>query len=262
MKITKANNQYYAEFVEGAIMSCFDSAFSILVDYTFSKQEEEEMRDDAESIYRTFFKEYKNIEYTGRNTITSCADFICDGQNIELKYVSNGSGTYYNTRIEYCNKELGFTSFHDYMMASGQLELLEQFFTSAVYNNISPVSQKDSSWFRHEYPEIYKNQLVPLDKATREKYVQDFYQYIVENNLIPQFYMDMINKYSKNSKPDAIVVFNHQTKNGYKNTELENIASFSHSASGVSIRINNIKVTFAWQNGTGLNNPTLRVFLV
>lgn len=38
------------------------------------------------------------------------------------------------------------------------------------------------------------------------------------------------------------------------------VDSLKISCKGNSIIINQIRATFAWQNGTPLNNPTIRVF--
>lgn len=262
MLIQKKNNQYYAEYIEQAVFNNYMPK-DIVIDYNFSEIEINEMNTDAFIIFQNFFSEYKNIQYCGRKTRTECADFICDGKNIELKYVAQGNGTYFNTTIEYCHKQLGFTSFQDYLKNSPQLKLLAKYFGNKVYENISPVSKEESSTFRKEYEKIYKKQLVPMDKMLRKQYVKDFYEYVVKNNLVPQLYLDMINKYSKKDKPDSIIIFNHQTKKSFKLVNFDNNENFTTYISGdFSIIINNIKITFAWQNGTGLNNPTLRIFLV
>ena len=76
----------------------------------------------------------------------------------------------------------------------------------------------------------------------------------------------MLNKNTtknKNGAPDSIVVFNYKNKN----TTLFNIKDFVINDGSVielketSLLYRGIRICFSWQNGVGLNNPTIRVFI-
>ena len=79
------------------------------------------------------------------------------------------------------------------------------------------------------------------------------------------FIKDMITKMASNKEtPDRLVVFSHSHKwiREFKKTEiLSLVRDDSFILSGVTIKIPGVHFTFGWQNGTGLNNPTIRVFL-
>ena len=84
---------------------------------------------------------------------------------IELKSVSAGSGTYFNTSIYYFLK-FNF-NFKKYMEQYGLYKALEDAFGSEVSinrKNNSPVSQSDSSYIRHNYKDLYETTIIPIDE--------------------------------------------------------------------------------------------------
>ena len=76
----------------------------------------------------------------------------------------------------------------------------------------------------------------------------------------------MLNKESltnKKGKPDKLLIYNYNKKTI---TEL-NVDDFFNSINkhikknNLGLTMGNIRIAFSWQNGAGLNNPTIRVFL-
>ena len=80
-----------------------------------------------------------------------------------------------------------------------------------------------------------------------------------------QFIKNLITKEASNkSMPDRLIVFNHDTKwirEFNKQDILTCLVNDNLALSGGTIKMYGVHFTIAWQNGTGLNNPTIRVFL-
>lgn len=136
-------------------------------------------------------------------------------------------------------------------------------------SNNSPLSQKDSSSLRHNADlanayKLYKEEEAKL----RAEYVCNFLTFL---NEVPDrtilFMSNMISKEVSHKKvADQLVIFNHKTKNITTLTKEDISARVNKKplrlSGKYSITNEEVKVTFSWQNGIGLNNPTLRVFLV
>lgn len=260
MMLTKKNSQYFAEYVEKKIYQKVTGIRLPCPNYSFSADEKKEMDSDAEKI-AAYFSKSAVFKYTGRNTSNSVADFYSDGKDIELKYTKMSSGTYFNTSVEYCSLKLGFPSYQKYLLKFGVLDFLSSFFGQKVFENISPVSISESKLFRKD--KMNYSRLKKLESKARKAYVEDFLKYLQENKLEKIFLSDMINKYSKGKAPDQIIIFNYENKDikifDMKDFESEGKLMLSGQN---SLKNSTVRVTFAWQNGTGLNNPTIRVFLL
>lgn len=78
-----------------------------------------------------------------------------NGQTIELKRVSSGSGTYYNTSIYHMTK-YGF-DFKDYLREFSLYDALRDNFPGLIISekNNSPVSMADSNKIRHQFSSVY-----------------------------------------------------------------------------------------------------------
>ena len=265
MKITKQNNQYYGEYFEKKILNLINKQEQEIndINFQFSEEDIKELNTDAEKVYQCL--QANSALYLGRQTKNASGDLLIDNQIIELKYVSSGKGTYFNTSMSYFSKEKGYPEFHDYLKKYGVLDFLSQFFGDKVYKNISPVSMANSSVFRHEQPQEYEK-LKNLEAIARKHFVQDLTQILKNNpNLLHQFVYDMITKNIANKQiPDQLVIFNHETKSIIiiNQQEIQSYADdtdFYNTDFGLIFK--NFRVQFGWQNGTGLNNPTIRVFL-
>ena len=102
----------------------------------------------------------------------------------------------------------------------------------------------------------------------------DFYGYKInvnKNVLIPvahieelyKFINDMLEKNSstsKKTKPDRLIILNYNKKS-VKEIDLKNFKNnlqFNIRNTDTGIVIGNIRIALSWQNGRGLNNPTIR----
>jgi hypothetical protein len=266
MNIKKENNQYYAVFVESRVVAFINNEDyvmpSIIKDFPFTEEEIEEMTSDAMFIAKMIGG--TQATWTGRECSNQSGDIIVDGRVIELKYVSCGNGTYFNSSLAYFSDALGFTSFTDYTHKF-ICPFLEKYFGSKVYDNFSPVTQEESKSFRHSMPKEYE-ELTKLDKEMRRKYVSDLYTFLISNpEKLNQFLSEAISKNASNKTiPNELFIFNHATKKYIifsKEEITKKIKSKEIKNKGLSLVFDEFRVAIAWQNGTGLNNPTFRVFL-
>lgn len=265
MLIKKENNQYYGKYFEQAINSIINGEKVInSTGYTFTIEEEQTMIKHAKEVAN--YLNGKESVYVGNKTSTESCDLLVDNRKIELKYVQSGTGTYFNTSIEYL-KELGFKSYHEYLLENGYLLFLKRIFGDKVsLTNTSPVSRDYSSYIRNNHSngyELIKQKEIKL----REAYINDLFVYLKENkNIAYKFIYDMITKNTNGKKtiPDSIIIYNHKKEeimeiNKEYLTQLldNNIIKLT----GTSICFGKVRITFSWQNGVGLNNPTIRVFI-
>jgi len=266
MRYKKEYNQYYAQFFEEAICALINKQEPTNnTDFLFSDEEINEMISDAK-IATTYLKGDKAI-CVGRKTLKASCDILIDGKELEIKYVGFGNGTYYNTTIQYIDKELGLKSYHELLTKKGYLVALQKEFGDIVrLDNISPVSIADSKYIRKNFEKKY-NQLVAVEKTIRAEYVNYVYHELQKNKKLKvKFINDMITKEtSKKHIPDSILVFNHDTKkiSISSKEDIESLVKETEiSISGkLSISFGGVRVAFGWQNGNGLSNPTLRIFI-
>lgn len=261
MNIQKANNQYYGQYIEENLVNLINHAPIVNnTGFSFNIDELSEMNQDIQLMAALFPN--SQAHYVGRQTKTASCDLYIDDVATEVKYVSSGTGTYYNTSLSYFHEVLGFTDFKTY---TNQYicPFLEQFFGVGVYDNFSPVSQKESSAFQKtkDY-----DKLKELDKAMRIKYVNDLYDFLNSNpEKWIQFLSDMISKESSNKVvPEQLLVFNHTTKQ-IRVLSQQNILNCKTTTAikknPLGFSFDRFNIQIGWQNGSGLNNPTIRVFL-
>ena len=265
----RAQNQYYGKYRECCIVAHLNNeAVDYKENYNFSEEEKQKMYNEAKLIADFLGYENKAV-YIGDKTSNESGDIKLDnGEIIEIKTVSSGTGTYFNTSIYYFLK-FGF-DFKDYMKKYKLYETLEENFGDFInisQNNNSPVNQKDSSLIRHNYKDIYEEKILPIDIAIRKKFTSDLVEYF-SNNIeeLYKFINDMLEKNSstsKKTKPDRLIILNYNKKS-VKEIDLKNFKNnlqFNIRNTDTGIVIGNIRIALSWQNGRGLNNPTIRVFL-
>lgn len=262
MKIAKENNQYYGRYIERGIADL--SAGKSIQNYenfNFSSQELAEMNKDITTIVE--YLHSNNIQYIGNHTANANGDLIVDNQIVEIKYTDGSMGTYFNTSVEYV-KELGYISYIDYLKQHNYYDKLEELGITPNRDNKSPVSIEMSKIIRQNKP-IYEL-IQHYEKGLRDNYVEQLFHFLSTNEEKRlQFVKDLITKRASNKMvPDRLIVFNHDEKwlREYKKNDIVSIANGENfSFKGSTIKISKAHFTFAWQNGTGLNNPTIRVFL-
>lgn len=264
MNFKKEHNQYYAAFVESRVAAYINqeeySLPDLIKDFSFSPEEIAEMEADALVIAKEIGGE--KAVWVGRSTSNEDCDIIVDGRRVEIKYVSMGKGTYLNTSLAYFSDKLGFTPFTDYTHKT-ICPYLEKFFGNGVYKNFSPVSREESSLFqdRDEYKELQK-----IDKVMRKEYVENLYNFLISNpDKLKLFMADIVSKNVSNKEmPEEVVIFNHIKKEFMSFTKediIKKINSKTIKKTSLGLVLDGFRVQIGWQNGTGLNNPTLRVFL-
>ena len=269
---TRNVNQYYGKYFECCVNSILNNTpIDFKEDYAFSEKEKEIFYAHAK-IVADYIGDHSST-YVGNLTCSATGDLMLDnGETVELKYVSNGNGTYHNTSIYYLQK-FGF-DFKQYMIDFGLLQTLEELFGD-VYKisrtNKSPVNQATSSAIRDNYEDLYNEKIVPIDYQLRKTLTEDVYNYFMNNPEQAQIFLnDMINKVtlrttSTKTKPDHLIVFNYDKEtiseidcNSFKSDSIDPETTYK---SDLGFVLNGIRFAFSWQNGAGLYNPTIRVFV-
>ena len=262
LNITKKNNQYYGQYIEEAVVAIINNQPIVnnVKDFTFQEWEIDIMNEDAAAI--AAYLNASSAEYMGRQTSLASCDIIADNKEIELKY-STDNGTYYNTSVTYFD-QFGLIPFKQYMIDYGVLSFLATYFGNKVYNNISPVSQKEGSIWRKENPEAYE-QLIAIEAKARDAYVTQVFEYLTEDeSRVKYFAQQMLTKESSGKHtPGSVIIYHHNTDEliEFTKDEILAMANSSMTRSGYTFKFNGFHTTIAWQNGTGLNNPTIRVYL-
>lgn len=265
---SRAENQYYGKYRECCVVAHLNgSEVEYNENHTFTQEEQVELFNEAKLI--ADFLGNHTATYLGNRTGTESGDILLDnGESVEIKSVSAGAGTYWNTTIYYFSK-FGF-DFKEYMEKYGLYDALEDAFGSVAKisrKNNSPVNQATSSMIRHSYEALYAEKIVPVDEAMRMRFTQDIANYFSQNpDKVYDFIFDMLEKNSSSSKktaPDRLVVLNY-TKKTVREVDLKNFKdniSTNIRVTNKGLVIGNVRIAFSWQNGVGLNNPTIRVFL-
>ena len=266
---SRAENQYYGKYRECCVIAHLHHAeVEYLENYDIPEKEREDIFEKSKIVSNFIGKH--TATYIGNHTINESGDILLDnGDRLELKSVSAGTGTYHNTSIYYFEK-FGF-NFRDYMERYGLYDILEKTFGDmiTINRNIkSPVNQTDSSFIRHNYEKLYKEKIVPVDETMRMEFTKDLATYFINNpDKRYSFITEMLDKEScthKKISPDRLIIWNYQKNNVYeidlKNFKGENSTDIRATDKGLVI--GNVRCAFSWGNGAGLNNPVIRVFLI
>lgn len=273
MRFSKQNNQYYGSYFEQAIVSLINrEKTENNTTFSFTKEEMEEMNEDAKKLTKQIFPNETKAQHTGINTSLASGDIIVNGKDIEIKYVSSGNGTHFNTSVSYTEEALDYQSMSNFMREQGLYDLARESF-GEIYDvnpqNTSPVTMKTSSLIRKDKGLTERYSLYKEEEARlRAKYVEDFLQHLNSNvDKATAFISHMLSKeISNKSLADKLIVFNHENKTVTEFDKEELLLRKDNSELTLqgeySITNGKIKATFSWQNGIGLNNPTIRVFLM
>ena len=272
----KANNQYFGKYLERATVEHINNS-GIIIDptqyddlkgYSFSEEEIAYLNNEADKI-ATYIGKNSVASYAGNHTSTECGDIILnDNIHIELKRVSsNGSGTYHNTSIFFF-KDYGY-DFKDYMNQYGLYDVIEKYFPSVTVSrkNNSPVNVQTSSLIRHSDNTEGKQAIIQADEIMRTAFVKDLATYFSNNpEMAYNFIKDMLNKVRlktrESYKPDRFIVYNY-SKDTITEINLQEIQLNINNIknTNLGLLIGPLRIQVGWQNGVGLNNPTIRVFL-
>lgn len=221
----------------------------------------DDIQQDAQFVANKIKEELNpsDVIYAGDN-YKQDGDLIIDSLPVEIKYVSGGgSGTYYNTSMSVFEK-FDMKSFREF--DTPIRNFLEPFFGKGVYENNSPVSMKESKFFRQD--EANYKLLKNIDKECRKQYVNYIYNFFkVNKSVMVDFYHKMLSKELSNKRaPEYIFVFDRTSKSTKVIRKSELVKNdFVLSKNDLGFSISNLRFAVSWQNGCGLNNPTVRVFL-
>lgn len=265
LRIEKKNNRFYSSFVEQNVCSYINKErVKEIKDFNFTQEEKNLMLKDCLNIVN--YLQGNKAVHIGTHTSKTNGDIELDNQIIELKYVGSGNGTYYNTSIEYFSS-IGLKSYRDFLAENDYLVFLKENTGIEPSDKISPYSLKIANDIRKDMPDIY-NLIVRKEKSLRAIYTIYVISQLKNNpDLSYRVYYDMLNKsYGNKQLPDRMIVYNYisKTLNDIKGNDLiQNQNTIVPLKSGdYSIKLGNLRLTLGWQNGTGLNNPTIRVFLI
>lgn len=272
MKIKKEDNQYYGSYFEQAIVSLINKEeITNKTEFPFSLSEIEELNSDAKKAVCTAFSLVHEAEHIGSETSARNGDILIQDKTVEIKYVAGGKGTHFNTSVNYTEEVFNYESMSSFMRRLGLYDKAQELFGHEYKVNVlgnSPLSQKDSSSLRHRSDladayMLYKEKEAEL----RAGYVSSFLAFLNESpDRAILFMSNMISKEASHKKiADQLVIFNHKTKNVTALTKEDISIRVNENplrlSGKYSITNGEVRVTFSWQNGVGLNNPTLRVFL-
>lgn len=271
----KADNQYFGKYFERALVEHINQT-NVIVDptlyvdtqgYNFSTKEIEDLNNDA-ILVADYIGHNIHATRVGDHTASEIGDILLDdGTRIETKRVSSGTGTYHNTSVYY------FTAFNfnfqDYMTKFHLQETIKEYFPNITvsYKNKSPVNAASSSTIRHSNNPGYQ-EILQIDEAMRKTFVMELIKYFQTHPTEAQiFYKDMLEKKKINQKnntmPNRLIAYNYQNKQIHE----VNLLTLKDNPSAIiyptdlGFCIGNLRIQIGWQNGNGLNNPTIRVFL-
>ncbi len=271
----KSDNQYYGKYFEIATVTKINNEkenpnpknYDDIKDYDFTENEIEQLNKDAQILANYIGKDH-TAKRVGNHTVSGIGDIIIDDNiKTEIKRVSAGTGTYHNTSVYYFTS-FGF-DFKKYMEKFKLRETIEKYFPDipVSYSNNSPVNQTNSSKIRHSTQFGYE-EIKQIDEKMRMEFVQDLVNFFRNNPEKAQiFYKDMVNKQKisqqKESIVDRFIVFNYN-KQSIMEISLDTIKNNPINTIYVNdfgFCIGSLRIQIGWQNGNGLNNPTIRVFL-
>lgn len=254
--------------------------------------------DIAAAAIKKEFKNIRSVQHIGPAVKNESGDIKVNGKNVEVKYVGQGHGTYWNTSMEafinmFPNSNIkSYTRTKDFDAVRKYLDRVykEYEMDIDVFSNTSPVpSSKKFKEFRrlfdrkaydmdtletlkdefgNEYQNILFDELTELELPIRQKWVKSIIKYF-ENNpeeVIRLYNIILTKAASDKQTPDYYLVYNYTNKTAEITSAMDlatdDIKLKTSDEDTVSFIVGNFRLTFAWQNGTGLSNPTVRAFII
>lgn len=285
MSHLKSENYIYGKAFEIAVAEQLGADEALKLSMSISSSARVKLLSDAKRVATRIkhIYEHHRFKYVANAAHQMLGDIQCDdGSNIELKYVSSGSGTYHNTSISYL-EGLGAVPYRSYLKQNGYYDYARRIVPTDIPLNdgssYSLVSMENSRIIRKKYPEIYKT-LRRYERKIRVMYTEYIANYINENNLSRRVLNDMLGKrcttgVSQGSKgiPSHLIVYNYRKKTMriLPKRKMDILAEENGAlpkdecvavARGTSILCGAIRLSLGWQNGNGLCNSTIRVFLL
>lgn len=277
----KDKNKYTGELFERIIVKSFQNENYIEKDSKLTEEENIRCCNGAKNVVN-YLKDninIKKIEHIGKETKNKLGDILInDNISVEIKYItSDGLGTYHNSTLSYFDKKLKLKSYKDFLKENNYYsfvnELLKENNLVANMENSSPFTFDESKIIRKQLKYKYET-IKQYEYKIRKTYIDYIYNELSNNpNLIHTLIFDLINKitfskegYKYKGIVDYYVVYleNKQKIIVIKKYCLEDLKNknIKLAKTDKSIIIKGLfRIIPGWQNGTGLNNATIRVFL-
>ena len=272
----RADNQYFGKYFEIAIVEKCNNNMNIpnphdyedVKDYNFTEQDLIVLNEQAKRVQQ-YIGTVSTAIRVGNHTVSGVGDILIDNTiTMEVKRVSAGSGTYHNTSVYYFS-EFGF-NFKDYMASFKLRETIEKYFPeiNVSYKNNSPVNQENSHIIRHSNHKEDYEKIKEIDEEMRLQFVKDIVNFFRNHPDKAQiFYKDMIEKrkisQQKETIVDRFIVYNYNkdTINEINLNDIKTNPINTIYINDFGFCLGGLRIQIGWQNGNGLNNPTIRVFL-
>lgn len=278
IRVKKSDNRLYGSYFEQLLCDTINETNVAQCPLCVSDAESQEMmreaKDGCVALRKHCHFPVRTAKWVGTHTSVDSCDIILDGiHELEVKYVSTGKGTWYNTSIDKVGMAFGHVAYSDFLRSRGYYawlaSQLETAHTDIIphLDSASPLTMREAKTIRHRYPETYAA-ICAHEHPHRLSYVRDFAKHLIDSEQVDRFFHAMLDKsLSGKHMPEMLLVCNHSkgtitvlTADDIKDS-IKTPSADSLATSGVSIAFDGLRCTFAWQNGTGLNNATVRVFL-
>lgn len=252
---SKSNNQYVGKLFEQLLC---DSDIKNPYPNKISEEEFAAVKRDAIDA-KNYLPSRKGYSWIG-DKYNDRGDIVQDGNVYwEVKYTSGSNGTWYNTSIYILDKyRIDYKSF------------LEPLYILYEKNNIpysktnnSPVTMAMSKTIRHTNFELAEELRKTASNINIQVCLKLFNILSNDAELKNIFLNDMLFKKTKRDIADFLFVYNYKKHTAKIINIYDIIVNNSIRINGQSLIFGDkIRITLSWQNGAGLNNPTIRVFLI
>lgn len=163
-------------------------------------------------------------------------------------------------------------TYKDFLLSEGYYDDLEEILGPSIVNKgtDSPVTARVSSDIRHGrgiFGAGLGERIAKVEQGYRSRYVRQFMDVLEKHGLVQQFANDCASKKASDKKAADLYLITHK---GTAESRLVDGETFSRGVDASSYRISEngnmvtfadgLTVVFGWQNGVGLNNPTIRTF--
>lgn len=277
----KEKNKYSGELFERIIVNSFENENYVEKDTKLTEEENEKCCNSAKKVLN-YLKEniqIETIKHICKETKNQLGDILINNKiSVEIKYLnSSGLGTYHNSTLSYFDKKLKLKSYKDFLKENNYYsfvnELLKENNLVANIENSSPFTIEESKIIRKQLKDKYSD-IKDYEEKIRKQYIDYLYKELINNKeLINILIFDLINKitfskdnYNYKGIVDYYIVF-LENKNKIITIKKESLEELKNKKIEIqktdkSIIIKDLfRIVPGWQNGTGLNNATIRIFL-
>lgn len=266
----RSNNKFYCDQLETNVVNLlqgkpYQNYFNLTgLTLTDAISETERISDAIKNFCKLANIKIKTVERIGQFTTTEDGDIKINGVlTVELKSTADDSfGTHYNATID-CIKNIlpDFPTYEDFLLEHGFYEKLPTI-TKIPFTKGRTIFDKAH---RRLLSSRERSQIKELESPICELYVSKVFDEIKRLHKEEQFMNYFLQKGNRKHLPDVLIAShrNAKTISTYKKEDLQSLRSSGKIRKvGKSIVFPGVcRIQFGWQNGTGLDNPTIRTFL-